>query len=93
MAATDRGSETERQLSRFIAATLMHNEDVDTLDPDEQLLGSGILDSLGILRLVVFLEEEFGVVVPEVALIPEYFQTVRHLAALVEQLQASTFLS
>ena len=80
---------SEQQLGRFIATTLMHNEDADTLDPEEPLLGSGILDSLGIMRLVSYIEEEFGVEVPEEDLVPEHFQTVNRLAAFVERLQTA----
>jgi acyl carrier protein len=76
-----------RQIQHFVATTLMQNEDPETLGHEEALLGSGILDSLGILRLVVFLEEEFGIVVSEAALVPEHFQTVNALVALVEREQ------
>ena len=76
-----------RQIQYFVATTLMQNEDPETLGHEEALLGSGILDSLGILRLVVFLEEEFGIVVSEAALVPEHFQTVNSLVAFVEREQ------
>ncbi len=82
-------AQSEQCLSRFIATTLMQNEDADTLDREESLLGSGILDSLGIMRLVVFIEEAFGVAVPEDGLVPEHFQTIRQLAAYVEHLRAA----
>ena len=46
------------------------------IDPDESLLSSGILDSLGLLRLVAFLEERFGVAVEGDEVIPENFETI-----------------
>ena len=81
--------ETESKLKHFIATELMYGEDDDVLSSEEPLLGSGIVDSLGIMRLVSYIEEEFGVVVPEDELIPEHFQTVSRLAAFVERLQAA----
>jgi len=78
-----------RKIQDFIAATLMQIEDPETLGHEETLLGSGILDSLGIMRLVVFLEEEFGIAVPETALVPEHFQTVNSLVAFVEREQSA----
>ncbi len=80
--------EVEQKLKHFIAAELMYAED-DDLSSDEPLLGSGIVDSLGIMRLVSYIEEEFGVVVPEEELVPDHFQTVSRLAAFVERLQAA----
>lgn len=52
---------------------------------DDNLLESGIIDSLGILDLVSFLEQEFGVVVADDELIPENFQSVDRLRLFVEQ--------
>jgi acyl carrier protein len=75
------------KIQSFIGATLMQIEDPESLGHEEALLGSGILDSLGIMRLVVFLEEEFGIAVPETALVPEHFQTVTSLVAFVEREQ------
>ena len=80
--------EVEQKLKHFIAAELMYAED-DDLSSDEPLLGSGIVDSLGIMRLVSYIEEEFGVVVPEEELVPDHFQTVSRLAAFVQRLQAA----
>ena len=50
---------------------------------------SGIVDSLGIMRLVSFIEEEFDVEVPEEDLVPEHFQNVSRLAAFVDQLKTA----
>lgn len=80
--------EVESKLKHFIATELMYGEDDSVLSSDEPLLGSGIVDSLGIMRLVSFIEEEFGVEVPEQDLVPEHFQTVNRLAAFVQRLQA-----
>jgi acyl carrier protein len=79
--------EVAQKLKHFIATELMYADD-DALSSDEPLLGSGIVDSLGIMRLVSYIEEEFGVVVPEDQLIPDHFQTVTRLAAFVERLRA-----
>jgi len=79
--------EVEGKLRHFIATELMYADD-DSLNSEEPLLGSGIVDSLGIMRLVSYIEEEFGVVVPEEDLVPEHFQTLNRLTAFVERLEA-----
>ena len=54
---------------------------------DEPLLENGILDSLGMLDLVTYLEEEFGISVDDEELVPDNFQTIERLAAFVSQKQ------
>ena len=88
-AAPEETVEVENTLKHFIATELMYSDDDQALSSDEPLLGSGIVDSLGIMRLVSYIEEEFGVAVPEDQLVPEHFQTVNHLAAFVQRLQAA----
>lgn len=53
---------------------------------DEQpLLGGGLIDSLGILDVVSFLESEFNIAVADEELLPENFGSVRSLALFVQQ--------
>jgi acyl carrier protein len=54
------------------------------LKDGDPLLDSGILDSLGVLDVVGFLEKEFAVHVSDDELIPEHFQSVEALAAFVK---------
>jgi acyl carrier protein len=53
------------------------------------LLETGIIDSLGILDLVQFLETEFGLHVEDDELLPENFQSIRAVAEFVERKRAS----
>ena len=50
---------------------------------DDSLLESGIVDSLGTLDVIHFLESEFGVTVTDEEMTPEYFETARSIAKLV----------
>lgn len=54
------------------------------------LLCSGILDSLTLLRLVVMIEERFGVAVEGDELIPDNFQTINRIRALLESKQRAS---
>lgn len=51
------------RIRQFIAHDLL-NEPARLIDDDEDLLGSGLLDSLSVMSLVHFLEQEARVVVP-----------------------------
>lgn len=50
----------------------------------DELLQGGMIDSLGILEVVEFLEHEFAITVHDGDLVPENFQTVERIADFVE---------
>lgn len=56
-----------------------------SLRDTDKLLESGIVDSLGILDLVAFLESIFQVHISDEELLPENFQTVEAIARFVER--------
>ena len=53
--------------------------------PNDSLLDSGLLDSMGIFELVKFLEETFGVPIEDEAIVPENFETVASIAAFMDK--------
>ena len=50
---------------------------------DDPLLESGIVDSLGVLDVVSFIETEFGVQMVDEELVPDTFRTLRSVGHLV----------
>ena len=56
-----------------------------SLDPNEDLLEQGIIDSLGIMKLVLFMEETYSIAVVDEEIVPENFQTVNMMVKFVEQ--------
>jgi len=71
-------------LSEFVRNELLHGRKV-ALTEDADLLSAGIVDSLGILRLVAFIEERFGVQVPDEDVVFENFQSIGAMASYVSQ--------
>jgi acyl carrier protein len=53
------------------------------LERNTALLEKGILDSLGILDVVSFLESEFSITINDEELVPENFQDLETLSAFV----------
>ena len=51
----------------------------------DSLLENGIVDSLGILELIEYIEGEFRIAVSDEELVPENFQSIQHIAAFVER--------
>jgi acyl carrier protein len=58
---------------------------VDEFADDDSFLGTGLIDSLGIVQLVSFVESEYSVKVPDTDLVPSNFDSVVKLADYVER--------
>jgi acyl carrier protein len=58
---------------------------VDEFTDDDSFLGSGLIDSLGILQLVSFVETQYAIAVADTDLTPDNFDSVARLAAYVER--------
>lgn len=66
-------------LKDYIREELMNGSNGE-LDESENLLAAGIIDSLGILRLVSFVEEKFGIEVPDEDVTIDNFQSVKSMS-------------
>ena len=65
-----------KTLIDFIIAELAQGKDIGGLKPDDDLLEDSLVDSLGIMRLIAFIEQQFGYVVPSEDVVIENFMTV-----------------
>ncbi len=73
----------EQTLIEFVQCELARGKEVKGLRLDDNLIDSGILDSLGIMKLILFLEEKFGIKITDEDLSPENFGTIQAIHALV----------
>jgi len=55
--------------------------DGDALEGDTSFLEEGIIDSTGILELVMFLEQTYGIKIDDSELLPQNFDTLDNIAA------------
>jgi acyl carrier protein len=72
------------RIRRFLNTQRAESE-AGHLADDDRLLGTKALDSLGLLRLVTFVESEFSITLDDEDIVPDHFATIRHVARLVEQ--------
>ena len=77
----------EKVINDYISQELVPDPALLPLANDTPLLDSGILDSLGLLRLVVFLEERFGITMNDVDLLPANFASVNAICAFLRARQ------
>jgi acyl carrier protein len=73
----------------FIRQELRYDEAGEDLTNDTPLLENGVIDSLGLMELVAFIEEGFGVEIDDADIRVEHFRTVADIARLVERLTGS----
>jgi len=78
--------QTAQKITSFLVDEL-HWEG-EPLTPDMELLETSVLDSMGIFQLVSYIESEFGVEVRDEDLVPERFNTINDIVALVESLRS-----
>lgn len=68
----------------FITSELLQGTGESIIGDDDQLIESGIIDSLGVMTMLVFLEDEFSLQIPGEDLVPENFASINAIATLVE---------
>ena len=76
-----KGAQMENVINDYISREIVQDPAVLPLSNDTSLLGGGILDSLSLLRLVVFLQDRFQLTVDETDLLPENFDSVDAICA------------
>ena len=69
----------------YILENLLFTNDASQLDDDASLLERGIIDSTGVLEIVMFLEEQFGIKVKDSDMLPENFDMVDSIARFVSR--------
>jgi acyl carrier protein len=72
-------------IEQFILSELTQGRGITNIDPQENLLSKGIVDSHGVMELVGFLEERYGITVGDEDLSPENFESVASIEAYVQR--------
>ncbi len=78
----------EERLLSFIRSDLMSSSD-EQIGPEDSLIERGLLDSIALVQLIAFLEEEAGVKVPDREITPDNFDTVKRIAEFVAGIKGS----
>jgi acyl carrier protein len=75
----------EEELRQFVLTELAPRRGVTAVGRDDDLLGQGIIDSLGVTELIAFLEERFQIDVGPEDVVPENFRTLASIIAFAER--------
>jgi acyl carrier protein len=74
----------KQKIREFIVENFLFGSD-DGLEDETSFLEGGIIDSTGILELVAYLEEQFGISVQDEELIPENLDSINNVAAYLQK--------
>jgi acyl carrier protein len=78
----DGNGDVASRVRAFLVDTFLLGDD-DGFADDESLLDSGIVDSTGVMEVVAFLEESFGIEIDDDELVADNLDSVQRLAAFV----------
>jgi acyl carrier protein len=79
--------ETTEKLARYIASELLNQANL-AIGVDDDLLGSGLLDSLSVMSLVYHIEQEFGISIPAEDVLIENFGSLSAIDSYVGRRRA-----
>ena len=81
------------QVRSFVVETFLFGDTKTPLPEDGSLIENGLIDSTGILELVAFVEETFGITVSDEEILPANFDSIAKVEAFVERKRAASTAS
>ncbi|MDP1772124.1 MAG: acyl carrier protein [Methylobacter sp.] len=75
-------------IRQYILGNLLFTEDESALQDGDSFLDGGIIDSTGVLEIILFIEETFDIKVNDDEMLPANLDSVNNLVAFVNRKQA-----
>ncbi len=69
----------DQDVRQFLADNFILDDGGTGLGADDSLTQAGVLDSMGVLELIMFVEERFGVSIPDEDTLPENLDSVSRI--------------
>lgn len=69
-------ADVEAVLVNYLRENFLPQVGNQPVDPHQHLFDSGILDSAGVLSVILFIETRFGLFIPDEDLLPEHFSSI-----------------
>ena len=79
----------QTKIRDFIVENFLFGDDSQPLPGDLSLIESDMVDSTGILELVGFLEEGFGLTIADADIVPANLDSIDRIAAFIERKKAA----
>ncbi|MDO9270833.1 MAG: acyl carrier protein [Methylobacter sp.] len=75
-------------IRQYIMENLLFTEDESVLQDSDSFLDGGIIDSTGVMEIILFTEETFGIKINDSEMLPANLDSVDKLAAFIQRKQA-----
>lgn len=75
--------DARQAIREFITTQLARRSEQRRIDDRDDVISTGVIDSLGIVHLVGFLESSFGIRIRDDEIVPENFASVEAIASFV----------
>jgi acyl carrier protein len=85
--------EVREQIRRYIAETFLFSENGFNMSDDVSFLDEGVIDSMGVLELIMFTEETFNISVDDDEIKPENFDSVNKLYDYIQRKTSESVIS
>ncbi len=72
-------------IREFLINNIISDSDKVELDFEESLLETGIIDSLGIVKIITFLKDEFCIEIDNEDVLPENFESIKAIGSFVDR--------
>lgn len=74
-------------IREYILSNLLFTDDESILQDNESFLDGGIIDSTGVMEIILFIEDTFGIKVNDDEMLPANLDSVNNLVAFIERKQ------
>lgn len=68
----------------YILENFLFTDDESELDSNASFLENGIIDSTGVLEIILFLEQQFGIKIKDEEMVPNNLDSVANIVNFVE---------
>ena len=75
----------KQQVLDFITSNFLFDDAQASLDEKDSLLETGVIDSTGVLELIAFIEETYGIKIEDEEIIPENLDTILDITYFIKQ--------
>ncbi|MDH6128150.1 acyl carrier protein [Kitasatospora sp. GP82] len=76
---------TSAEIKEFITAKFLPDTDPAELTDDYDLVENGVIDSLGLLRVISWVAETYGLPLDDIAIAPENFRSIEAIRNFVDE--------
>ncbi|MGZ5026052.1 MAG: acyl carrier protein [Methylobacter sp.] len=78
----------KKTIRQYILENLLFTEDESVLQDSDSFLDGGIIDSTGVMEIILFIEETFDIKVNDNEMLPVNLDSVDNLIAFIQRKQA-----